>query len=89
MTDTRYPPSVRIPIVPRERRSMEEAQMSADDTVGALYTVEDLARLFQVTRETVFRWNSGGTGPRRVLIGRRVYYRSSDVKEWLNARESK
>jgi predicted DNA-binding transcriptional regulator AlpA len=63
--------------------------MSANDAVDELYSVEDLARLFGVTKETVFRWNSGGTGPRRILIGRRVYYRSADVQEWINARESK
>lgn len=63
--------------------------MSVYDVAGELYSVEDLARLLGVTKETVFRWNSGGTAPRRLMIGRRVYYRRSDVRDWINARQSK
>ena len=32
------------------------------------------------------KWSSEGHGPRHVRLGRRVYYRSEDVREWLEAR---
>jgi predicted DNA-binding transcriptional regulator AlpA len=63
--------------------------VSTSEPLVELYSVDDLARLFGVTKQTVFRWNSGGIGPRRILVGRRIYYRSADVREWLNGREAK
>ncbi len=45
-------------------------------------TPEDLARREQVPLKTVYRWNSDGTGPQRLKIGRHVRYRLSDVEAW-------
>ncbi|MGZ4324356.1 MAG: helix-turn-helix transcriptional regulator [Solirubrobacteraceae bacterium] len=63
--------------------------MTLNDALADLYSVEDLARRLGVTKETLFRWNSGGKGPRRILIGRRIYYRHCDVQAWIAAREAK
>ncbi|MDP9459341.1 MAG: helix-turn-helix domain-containing protein [Actinomycetota bacterium] len=46
---------------------------------------EDLARREQVPLRTVYRWNSDGTGPPRLKIGRHVRYRLSDVEAWETA----
>jgi predicted DNA-binding transcriptional regulator AlpA len=43
---------------------------------------EDLARREGVPVSTVYRWNSDGTGPRRLKIGKHVRYRLVDVEAW-------
>lgn len=43
---------------------------------------EDLAERYKVPLATVYRWNSEGTGPRRLKIGRHVRYRLSDCEAW-------
>lgn len=57
--------------------------------VQDLYSVEDVAKIFDVMPETVLRWNSRGTGPKRVIVGRRAYYRPADLKAFIDALESK
>jgi len=47
-------------------------------------TPEDLAERMGVPVKTVYAWNSDGTGPRRMKIGRHVRYRLADVIAWEN-----
>ncbi|WP_433138694.1 helix-turn-helix transcriptional regulator [Actinomadura nitritigenes] len=47
-------------------------------------TPEQLAEREGVPIETVYQWNSRGTGPRRMKIGRYVRYRLADVIAWEN-----
>ncbi len=64
------------------------APVAATATVAvpaALLSAEDLAQYFGVPLATVYAWNSRGTGPRRVRVGRHVRYRTSDVERWLDA----
>ncbi|RSN50857.1 helix-turn-helix transcriptional regulator [Actinomadura sp. WAC 06369] len=49
-------------------------------------TPEDLAEREGVPLETVYQWNSRGTAPRRLKIGRHIRYRLADVIAWENAR---
>lgn len=51
-----------------------------------MLTVQDLADRCQVSKKTVYRWNTEGTGPRRIGVGR-VRYRLSDVEQWERDRE--
>lgn len=51
-------------------------------------TIKDLAEREQVPDATVYRWNSDGTGPRYLRLGRHVRYRLSDVVAWENSRYS-
>jgi len=51
-----------------------------------LMTVEDLAGYLGVPKATLYRWNSRGTGPKRLVVGRHVRYRSVDVERWLDDR---
>lgn len=45
-------------------------------------TPEDLAERFGVPVKTVYDWNSKGTGPRYMKIGRHARYRPADVRAW-------
>lgn len=44
---------------------------------------KELADWLGVPVGTVYRWNSDGTGPRRVSIGRHTRYAEADVHAWL------
>jgi len=47
---------------------------------------EDLAEFVGVPLWTVYKWNSEGTSPPRVRVGRHVRYRWADVERWLEQR---
>ncbi|WP_395105270.1 helix-turn-helix transcriptional regulator [Actinomadura sp. SCN-SB] len=49
-------------------------------------TIEDLAERFGVPVRTVYSWNSEGTGPRYMKIGRHARYKLADVIAWENER---
>lgn len=51
-----------------------------------MLTIADLADRCRVSKKTVYRWNTEGTGPRRIGVGR-VRYRLSDVEKWEATRE--
>lgn len=49
-----------------------------------LLSVKDVATYLAVPTATIFRWNSRGTGPRRMRVGKHVRYRRVDVDAWLD-----
>jgi excisionase family DNA binding protein len=51
-----------------------------------LLDAEALAKFCGVPIKTVYEWNTKGTGPRRVRVGRHVRYRRQDVEAWLDQR---
>jgi excisionase family DNA binding protein len=51
-------------------------------------TIEDLSARLQVPVPTLYRWNSRGTGPQYIHVGRHVRYRVTDVETWERAHES-
>lgn len=51
-----------------------------------LLSTEALAEYLGVPIKTVYTWNSEGSGPRRIRVGKHVRYRRSDVDAWLDAR---
>ncbi len=53
-----------------------------------LLSPESLSEYLGVPLQTVYGWNSKGTGPKRCVIGRHVRYRIEDVEAWLRTRES-
>jgi predicted DNA-binding transcriptional regulator AlpA len=64
-----------------------EAQMSLALTEDRWWTVEDVARYFQVPPKTVHTWRYTRTGPRGVKIGRHVRFRESEIHRWETERE--
>jgi predicted DNA-binding transcriptional regulator AlpA len=48
---------------------------------------DDLAEQLELTTDTLARWATDGTGPARIKVGRRVFYRKSSVEKWLKALE--
>lgn len=50
----------------------------------ALLTIDDVATFLAVPVASVYTWNTRGTGPRRIRVGRHVRYRRADVESWLD-----
>lgn len=51
-----------------------------------LLSPEGLAAFCGVPVKTVYEWNSKGSGPRRVRVGKHIRYRLRDVEHWLDDR---
>ena len=47
----------------------------------------DLATSLGVSEDTLWRWDAKRTGPQSIKLGRKVYYRRSAVRSWLETRE--
>lgn len=45
-------------------------------------TVEELSERLRVPVKTLYKWNSEGSGPRHMRMGRHVRYRLQDVTAW-------
>ena len=57
-------------------------------TILAEYlTPEELAGELGVCKRTLDRWHASRTGPARVTVGRRPFYRREAVTQWLRKRE--
>ena len=51
-----------------------------------LVPVEDLAAEVKVAVQTIYNWHSAGKAPRAHRIGRRLFFRRSDVDSWIASR---
>lgn len=47
---------------------------------------EDLAERYGVEIKTVYTWNSTGTGPRYMRVGKHARYKPTDVEAWEKTR---
>jgi predicted DNA-binding transcriptional regulator AlpA len=47
----------------------------------------DLAISLGVSADTLWRWDANRTGPQSIKLGRKVYYRRSTVRTWLESKE--
>ena len=50
-----------------------------------LLTITEAAELLRAPVATLRYWRHLGTGPRSFRLGRRVLYRSADVRGWIDA----
>lgn len=50
-----------------------------------LMTAEQLALLLSVSGTTLKLWRSEGHGPDFTRLGKRVFYRESDVEKWIKS----
>ena len=51
-----------------------------------LLTITEAAELLRAPVATLRYWRHLGTGPRSFRLGRRVLYRSDDLRSWIDAR---
>ena len=51
-----------------------------------IYSTSELAEMLGVPVSTVYRWNTLGTGPRPLRVGKHCRYRARDVDTWLEQR---
>jgi predicted DNA-binding transcriptional regulator AlpA len=61
-------------------------QASTDGGDEEFLTVNELAAWFKVPVQTVYSWNSKGTGPKPLKFGRHVRYRRSEALRWSQER---
>lgn len=54
-----------------------------------LLTKSEFASFVGISVHTLEKWNARGSSPKRVRLGRRVFYRRSDVAAWLDALEAR
>ena len=50
-----------------------------------LLTITETAELLRAPVATLRYWRHLGTGPRSFRLGRRVLYRSDDLRSWIDA----
>ena len=51
-----------------------------------LLTITEAAELLRAPVATLRYWRHLGTGPRSFRLGRRILYRSDDLRSWLDAK---
>lgn len=59
------------------------ASMSTKAQLEGLLSPNEVAAYLGVPVKTVYRWNTTGTGPTYVRVGKHVRYRLADVDKWL------
>lgn len=69
---------------------MDEAATSAEVGIRKdLLDVQQLANEFGISTRTIARWWAGRTGPARVKIGRKIFFRRQAILEFLERQEQK
>ena len=51
-----------------------------------LLTTAETAEKLRIRRQTLEAWRMTGQGPKFIKMGRRVFYRLSDVETWITNR---
>lgn len=51
--------------------------------VIGIMSVEEVAMLLDVTSHTLAIWRTENKGPAYARLGRSIFYRRSDVEEWI------
>ena len=51
----------------------------------ALIRAADAPYYLGIAQQTMCRWRHEGNPPRFVRLGRRVFYRSSDLRDWIRS----
>jgi predicted DNA-binding transcriptional regulator AlpA len=47
---------------------------------------EEVAAVLHIEIPTLTAWRNRGQGPRYVRVGKLIFYRPSDIQQWLNTR---
>ena len=51
----------------------------------ALIRASDVPEFVGIAKQTLNRWRHEGNPPRFVRLGRRVFYRAGDLRDWIRA----
>ncbi|UQI47296.1 helix-turn-helix domain-containing protein [Streptomyces sp. HU2014] len=51
-------------------------------------TPEDIAEIFEVSRETVYQWRRKRTGPPGFRVGKHIRYDPTDVQRYIAERKA-
>lgn len=65
---------------------MDDSGKGASVEAQDLMSTREVAAHLRVRPQTLKKWRILGTGPRFVKIGFRVFYRSADIKAWIDGR---
>jgi len=65
----------------------DQASQAASNPFEEIIDLQAFCAKFQITERTAHRWQALKTGPARIKIGRKLFYRKSAIAEWLRKRE--
>lgn len=57
--------------------------LASADPADDFLTIDELAAMLRVTRQTIYTQRKKGTGPFAHRIGKHLVFRRSDVLDWL------
>lgn len=57
--------------------------MSKPTPMDELLTADEVAAALSVTPRTLLRWQNLGIGPNRTKFSKKVFYRASALREWI------
>lgn len=66
-----------------DREGAELAPLPPDPTI--LIRASAVHRFTGIQTQTHARWRHEGVGPKFVRLGRRVFYRAGDLRDWINS----
>ena len=67
--------------------SLNPMEERADGLLDDWMSRADLAGELGISVDTLGRWETRRIGPPCIRLGRRVFYRKDDVKDWLREQE--
>ncbi len=84
-------PDISVTTPPREERTPSNDQgsqfglLQLPSDPDTLIPANAISQYTGIARQTHNRWRHEGAGPRFVRLGRRVFYRVADLREWIRA----
>lgn len=76
---------IRVILDSRSRNGFYHSRSEAL-AMNDLMTIEEAAEFLRATPASLRFWRYQGTGPRSAKLGRRVYYRRTELAQWVEDR---
>jgi hypothetical protein len=64
---------------------MEQGQSKSVLRELEVYTEEELALALYLEKRTLAAWRAEQRGPDYIKLGKNIFYRARDVREWIDA----
>ena len=78
--------NIQVPAVESaETHQLGPALLPLPNDDDALIRARDVSRHTGIARQTHARWRHEGVGPKFIRLGRRVFYRAGDLREWIRS----